>query len=209
VDWQSVLSDAAIIASVATGIFTVIEFIKGLFNRASWGKKIPGEIWFGLSLAMAIGVGVAVYWDDWFGPDATVSSGIAAGAYSLLAGAGSKLINAVSGPAGAKLKAAKEAAQPTQNGNVPTQTGNVPVDVPSEIPQVPYGKPEQTSTTNCEQAEPLFSEVTPTDNKTENQAWSTARLLADATPTTKRLYWVSLEPDGPLVPLQTSQGDMS
>lgn len=217
-DWQSILSDASIVASVSAGIFAVIDFLKKVvFKR--WQNKIPPESWFVLSLVLAGAVGIGVYWDDFFGPASTVGSAISAGAYSLLAGTGSKVINAVAGPAGEKLKAAKQAAI-SQSGNTNTQSGNGGQE--SQQPSTDAGNSIQPDPPCVETdlgaatalapipdtvayvpkhaaPEPLTSNVT-------NQVWPYARLLQDVTPDNGKMYYVAFEPlEETLNPMRTNR----
>jgi hypothetical protein len=112
-DWQTILQDAGIIASVSTAIFFVIDFVKRVYYKLPWGwvQKTPGEVWFALSILFGVMVAILVYWDNFFGSAATVSDGLSSTVYGLVSGAGSKFIHAVSSSAGAKLKATKEEAK--------------------------------------------------------------------------------------------------
>lgn len=109
-DWNSTFADAGVIAAASAAIFFIIDFIKKLYFKLPWGwvQKTPNEVWFALSILMGVGIALVVFWDNFFGSGATVSSGIASTVYGLVSGAGSKLINAVSSTAGVKLKASKE-----------------------------------------------------------------------------------------------------
>jgi len=111
-DWQTILQDASIIASVSTAIFFVIDFIKKMYYKLPWGwiQKTPGEVWFALSILFGVAVAILVYWDNFFGSGATLTDGLSATVYGLVSGAGSKFINAIASSAGAKLKASKEEA---------------------------------------------------------------------------------------------------
>jgi hypothetical protein len=108
-DLQTILTDAGTVASIAAAIFVVIDFIKKLYYKLPWGwvQKTPGEVWFALSLIMSFGIMIAIYWDNFFGPSATVGSSISAMVYGAMSGAGSKLIHSVANTAGAKLQANK------------------------------------------------------------------------------------------------------
>jgi len=112
-DWETVLQDAGVITFIATAIFLIIDFIKKLYYKLPWKwvEKTPGEVWFALSIALGIVIAMLVYWDNFFGGEATLSSGLASTIYGLVSGAGSKLINSIASSAGAKLKATKEEAR--------------------------------------------------------------------------------------------------
>jgi len=137
-DWQTMLQDASIIASVSTAIFFVIDFVKKLYYKLPWGwiQKTPGEVWFALSVLFGVAVAVLVYWDNFFGTGATVSGGISATVYGLVSGAGSKFINAIASSAGARLKTSKEEAlakaDTITNGKTDTVLGSA-----AEAPAVP------------------------------------------------------------------------
>jgi hypothetical protein len=111
-DWASTLQDAGVIAAASTAIFFVIDFIKKLYYKLPWGwiQKTPGEVWFALSIAFGIGIALVLFWDSFFGADASLSSGLASAAYGLVSGAGSKFINSLASSSGARLKASKEEA---------------------------------------------------------------------------------------------------
>ena len=111
-DWTSTLQDAGVIAAASTAIFFVIDFIKKLYYKLPWGwiQKTPGEVWFALSIAFGIGIAVILFWNSFFGADASLSGGLASTAYGLVSGAGSKFINSLASTAGARLKASKEEA---------------------------------------------------------------------------------------------------
>ena len=74
-DWQTILQDAGIIASVSTAIFFVIDFVKRVYYKLPWGwvQKTPGEVWFALSILFGVMIAILVYWDNFFGSAATVS----------------------------------------------------------------------------------------------------------------------------------------
>jgi hypothetical protein len=112
-DWAITLQDAGVIAAASTAIFFVIDFIKKLYYKLPWGwiQKTPGEVWFALSIAFGLGIALILFWDSFFGVDASVSTGLASTFYGLISGAGSKLMNSVFGTAGAKLQASKEEAK--------------------------------------------------------------------------------------------------
>ena len=112
-DWATTLQDAGVIAAASTAIFFVIDFIKKLYYKLPWGwiQKTPGEVWFALSIAFGLGIALILFWDSFFGTDASVSSGLASAAYGLVSGAGSKFINSIASSAGAKLQASKEEAK--------------------------------------------------------------------------------------------------
>jgi len=159
VDWQSILSDAAIVSSVGAAIFAVLNVVKRIWKSLpwSWAKNTPGEVWWGLSVAMAVGVAFAVYWDNFFGPEATIGDGISTMAYSLLGGAGSNLLSSVSSTAGANLKASKlEARAKIANGN----GGGAPVVKVDEQPIITPEEPAEVSTlsthTESVSTEPLI-----------------------------------------------------
>ena len=143
-DWGNILADAGVVASVSTAIFMVIDFIKKLYYKLPWGwvQKTPGEVWFALSMILALGVGLGVYWDSFFGGEQTLSAGLSAATYGLISGAGSKLINSVASSAGAKLKAVKEVARSIPNTTVLGEAAKV-TDVPPEVSEVASPTVEQ------------------------------------------------------------------
>lgn len=123
-DWGNILGDAGVIAAASAAIFFVIDFIKKLYHKLPWKwvQKTPGEVWFALSMVFGIGIALALFWDNFFGTGATLSSGAASAAYGLVSGAGSKFINSLASSSGARLKAAKEEAI--------AKTTNMKKDVP-------------------------------------------------------------------------------
>lgn len=140
-DFQTILQDASIIASVSTAIFFVIDFIKKLYQKLPWGwaKKTPPEVWFALSILFGIVVAILVYWDNFFGAGATLAGGISSAVYGLVSGAGSKLINAVASSAGAKLKVSKlEATAKVET--IPTEI--LASDIPMGVVEAPIYQEE-------------------------------------------------------------------
>jgi uncharacterized protein (DUF697 family) len=137
-DMQTIFQDASIIASVSTAIFFVIDFVKRMYYKLPWGwiQKTPGEVWFALSILMGIGVAIGVFWDNFFSGSATLTTGLSSAAYGLVAGAGSKFINAVASTAGAKLKASKEEALAKAESNTKPQTVESAADVTNVPPDI-------------------------------------------------------------------------
>jgi hypothetical protein len=151
-DFQTILQDASIIASVSTAIFFVIDFIKKLYQKLPWRwtKKTPPEVWFALSILFGVAVAILVYWDNFFGAGATLAGGISSAVYGLVSGAGSKLINSIASSAGAKLKASKLEA---------TSKIEAPISSTIEVPQTetPMGTVET----------PVFHEEIPKESNVE------------------------------------------
>jgi len=157
-DWQSILGDTATVATISTAIFVVIDFIKKLTGRWKWGKRIPGEVWFGLSIALGVAVAVGVYWDNFFAPGASVGSILSATTYGLFAGAGSKLVNSVAGSAGAKLQAAKEEARV----QAAVATGEcVPDNPPAFVEDTSTNPVESSCETTAQSEQEVINAVVP------------------------------------------------
>jgi hypothetical protein len=112
-DWATILQDAGVLAAASTAIFFVIDFIKRLYYKLPWGwvQKTPGEVWFALSIAFGVGAALLIFWNQFFGADASLTTGLSSAVYGLISGAGSKLVNSVASTAGVKLKASRVESQ--------------------------------------------------------------------------------------------------
>lgn len=114
-DGLDLLENVAFVGTVSSAIVFVIQFIKNLFQRASWKwcQKIPSEVWVILSVAMGIAAALAMNYDaltEAFGPTVPVTGTLAEVATGTLIGVSSKVVHAVATPIGAKLKEVKENA---------------------------------------------------------------------------------------------------
>ena len=157
-DFQTILQDAGIIASVSTAIFLIIDFIKKLYYKLPWRwtQKTPGEVWFGLSILFGIAVAILVYWDNFFGAGATLASGLSSAVYGLVSGAGSKFINAIASSAGAKLKASKVEATARVETSVPATIETNPTETPLGTMETPTFHEEIPKESNVEVVKKLM-----------------------------------------------------
>ena len=110
--WQDLLQDAGVLAGVSTVIFVVIDFIKRLYYKMpyKWVQDTPGEVWYGLSLLIGIGIAVAFNYNDFksiFMGDTSALGKAGSVVSGLVLGTGSKVIHAVASPAAAKLQSFK------------------------------------------------------------------------------------------------------
>lgn len=149
-DGLDLLENVAFVGTVSSAIVFVIQFIKNLFQRASWKwcQKIPSEVWVILSVAMGIAAALAMNYDaltEAFGPTVPVTGTLAEVATGTLIGVSSKVVHAVATPIGAKLKEVKEGALlQTESLNKPSEcstgvTEAPPIDV---TPVPPTNKDE-------------------------------------------------------------------
>jgi hypothetical protein len=126
-DFNQLLGDTGTVIAIASGIVIGIQFLKMLFYKLPWAwvQKTPGEVWFALSIAVSIGVVIALNYNvlmengvPLFGKLGVIISG-------LTVGAGSKLVHAVATSAGAKLNEVKVNSQNKIESPVSCDTGEV------------------------------------------------------------------------------------
>jgi len=141
-DWDELLQDAAVLTTLSTVIFFVVEFIKKVVQKLAPNRKIPGEIWYALSIIFGVGLAIAVFWNDFFGQGTSLKASISTAIYGLTSGVGSKLINSVASYAGAKFKASKEQLQSKEETVITT-----PIESSSCSHLEEVSSTEQTSVT--------------------------------------------------------------
>jgi hypothetical protein len=142
-DWATILQDAGVLAAASTAIFFVIDFIKRLYYKLPWGwvQKTPGEVWFALSIAFGVGAALLIFWNQFFGADASLTTGLSSAVYGLISGAGSKLVNSVASTAGVKLKASRVESQT----KIDTLAATPPTE-PIPVVKTPVFKEEDVAT---------------------------------------------------------------
>ena len=115
-----VLQSTVFLTAVSAIIIFVISIVKGLVGRTSWGCKLPGEVWIGVSIVFGMLIAVLANFNAiesvlGASPDGSgsiplvLSQGLGGKLLTgLLVGLQTKVVYSVSTPIAAKLKSVKE-----------------------------------------------------------------------------------------------------